>query len=153
MLNFTSQNDILPALEKLTPETPANFGVMTAQHMVEHLIVLMKISTGKLQVPLSRSEESAETFKQQLIYTDMEFPKGVKAKGIPEDKPLPLRNENLETAIAKLIAEIDDFHSFFKDNAEQKTLHPVLNWLNYDEWKIFHSKHFTHHFEQFGLVN
>lgn len=153
MLNFKSKDGILPHLEKLTPETEAKFGVMTAQHMVEHLILLMKISTGKLQIPLSRSEESAETFKQQLIYTDMKFPKGVKAKGIPEDQPLPLRYENLEVAIDKLISEIDDFHSYFGENPEQKTLHPVLNWLNYEEWKIFHSKHFTHHFEQFGLFN
>ncbi len=152
MLNFRSKNDILPHLKKLTPETEANFGVMTAQHMVEHLILLMKISTGKLQVPLSRSEESAETFKQQLIYTDMKFPKGVKVKGIPEDKPLPLRYESLETANDKLISEIDDFHSYFAENPDQKTLHPVLNWLNYDEWKTFHSKHFAHHFEQFGLL-
>ena len=152
MLNFKSKDDILPHLEKLTPETEAKFGVMTAQHMVEHLILLMKISTGKLQIPLSRSEESAETFKQQLIYTDMEFPKGVKAKGIPEDKPLPLRYENLEKSIEKLNMEIDDFHLYFTENPEQKTLHPVLNWLNYAEWKVFHSKHFTHHFGQFGLV-
>lgn len=152
MAEIFTPTELRKNLEALTPETPAKFGIMTPQHMVEHLILLMKISTGKIKIPLSGSEESAEKFKYQLIYTDMEFPKGVKAKGIPEDNPLPLRYENLETAVDKLTSEIDEFHSYFKANAEQKTLHPVLNWLNYEEWKVFHTKHFAHHFRQFGLI-
>ena len=33
-----------------------------------------------------------------------------------------------------------------------KTTNPVFGDLNYEEWIRFHSKHFAHHFKQFGLL-
>ena len=36
------KNEVPTLLEKLTPETEAKFGLMTPQHMVEHLTVSAK---------------------------------------------------------------------------------------------------------------
>lgn len=125
---------------------------MTAQHMVEHLSALVKISNGKLKTKLYKSEETAAKWKQSLIYTDSTFPKGFKAPMLPEYELPELDYSNLDEAKENLMNELSAFDEFYSDEESKLTLHPTLGNLNKDEWKIFHSKHFTHHFEQFNLV-
>lgn len=152
MVNIHNQNEILELLKKLNPETAPQFGIMTPQHMVEHLILLVKLSNGGIKGQLMRSEETAVKWKQGLIYTDMEFPMGVRIPGEEESVLTELRYENLEKALDKLEEEIKKFEDFFQNNSHESTMHPALGTLNHEEWTIFHNKHFTHHFKQFGLV-
>lgn len=152
MINIQSPKETFELLRKLTPETQAVFGIMTPQHMVEHLILLTKLSNGNLQGKLMRSEETAAKWKQGLIYSDMEFPKGIRVPHLPENTLAELRYENLERAINKLESEVINFEEFYKNDPEKSALHPALGLLNGNEWIVFHNKHFTHHFSQFGLV-
>ncbi len=152
MTNILNENELKNLLKNLTPDKKAVFGIMTPQHMVEHLILLVKLSNGGLKGQLIRSEETATKWKQGLIYSDMEFPQGIRVPGQEENTLPELRYENLEKAIEKLENEVKIFEEFYKDENEKSTMHPALGMLNYDEWKIFHTKHFTHHFKQFELV-
>ena len=152
MVNIHNQNETLELLRKLNPETAPQFGIMTPQHMVEHLILLVKLSNGGIKGQLMRSEETAVKWKQGLIYTDMEFPMGVRVPGEEESVLTQLRYENLEKAVDKLEDELQKFDEFFQNNSHESTMHPALGWLNHEEWTIFHNKHFTHHFKQFGLI-
>jgi len=36
-------------------------------------------------------------------------------------------------------------------NPDALKLNPTFGELNKAEWEIFHEKHFTHHFKQFGI--
>lgn len=152
MVNIHNQNETLELLRKLNPETAPQFGIMTPQHMVEHLILLVKLSNGGIKGQLMRSDETAVKWKQGLIYTDMQFPMGVRIPGEEESVLTELRYENLEKAVDKLDDEIKKFEDFFQNNSHESTMHPALGKLNHEEWTIFHNKHFTHHFKQFGLV-
>lgn len=152
MIDIQNHTEISDLLEKLTTETQPVFGIMTPQHMVEHLILLVKLSTGGIKGQLMRSEETAAKWKQGLIYTDMEFPQGIRVPGQEENTVPELRYENLEKAIEKLKSELKIFEEFHKDDIKKSTMHPALGLLNYDEWIVFHNKHFTHHFKQFGLI-
>lgn len=152
MIDFHNPEAFFSTLKKLSPKDQPQFGLMTPQHMVEHLILLVKISNGKIPQLLIFSVEKAEKWKQRLLYTDMEFPKDIKAPGLPQDSLLELHFENLTEAIEKLENEIIDFFSYFQNNSGVHTTHPILGELNELEWTLFHSKHFTHHFKQFGLI-
>lgn len=152
MIEIKNHEEISDLLKKLNPETQANFGMMTAQHMIEHLILLVKLSNGGIKGQLMRSEETAVKWKQGLIYTDMEFPMGIRVPGEEESILSELRYENLEKAIEKLESELKIFDEFYFNDKEKSTMHPALGLLNYDEWIVFHSKHFRHHFRQFGLI-
>lgn len=135
---------------KLVSDTSASFGIMTPQHMLEHLTLTVKISYGRIKLPDFEPSEKQLAQKQALIYTDIEFPKGLKAPGIGE-KLLDLRYQNLETAKTELLKSIEDYNSHFIEFHRDETIHPRFGKLNYEEWEKFHSKHFQHHLTQFGL--
>jgi oxepin-CoA hydrolase/3-oxo-5,6-dehydrosuberyl-CoA semialdehyde dehydrogenase len=144
-----TQTEIEKSLERLTENSSRLFGIMTPQHMVEHLIITFKLSSGRIKIPEFTPNEKQLGHKHLLLGTNMEFPKGIRAPGLPEDL-LPLRFDSLKTAKEKLLNAIEEFHTHFSDTPSELTLHPRFGKLNYDEWKIFHNKHLTHHLGQFN---
>ncbi|MFY8020551.1 MAG: DUF1569 domain-containing protein, partial [Bacteroidia bacterium] len=45
----------------------------------------------------------------------------------------------------------NSFVDFWEKHPESIFNHPVFGPLNKQEWMKFQSKHFTHHFTQFGI--
>ncbi|HYF01962.1 MAG TPA: DUF1569 domain-containing protein [Patescibacteria group bacterium] len=137
-------------VQKLMPETEALWGRMTPQHMVEHLIVTLKIANGKIRTKVAVSEAEVE-LRKKFLMGDAMFEKNIKNPVLGDELP-KLRNANLDEAREKFLKEIDDFYEFFKSNPEAKPVHPLFGELYKSEWERFHLKHFTHHFKQFGLL-
>lgn len=148
-LNFEDKANIISRLETLKVDQQPEWGIMTPQHMVEHLILTIKISNGGLAIPLAIPKEQVPQYQKVLLESEDEMPRGRKAKGM--DGLLGLRYESLENAIVKLDTEIEKFHAYFDENPNAKPVNPVLDEVGYQDWKTFHKKHFTHHFKQFNL--
>ncbi|MDX5340781.1 MAG: hypothetical protein LPK25_17275, partial [Cyclobacteriaceae bacterium] len=74
--------EINSRLESLKEDSQPIFGKMTAQHMIEHLILTIKISYGRIKIPHFEPSERQLKEKQNLLYTVMEFPEGIKAPGL-----------------------------------------------------------------------
>jgi hypothetical protein len=151
MINIQNLDHVFELLEKLSPETPALFGIFRPQHMVEHLTLVLKFSNGKLPQPLYSEPDRAKHIKHYTIHTDREMSRGFKAPMMTDELP-ELSEKNLASAILKLKQELDDFDIYFKAHPYSKPKNPVMGELDHREWIIFHNKHFTHHFKQFGLV-
>jgi len=117
--------------------------------MVEHLTISLKLSVGKIPIPVFEPNEKQLARKQALLFTDIPFPQGVKAPGLP-DTLLELRYPDLETAKAELIKSYEAYHLLFQENPKKHTPHPGFGLLNYEEWELFHAKHMDHHLGQFG---
>ncbi|MCH8495323.1 MAG: hypothetical protein LAT57_06790, partial [Balneolales bacterium] len=115
-LSASERETLLERFHKLTAETPAQFGLMSAQHMVEHVALTFSISNGRMEVDQTTPERLANITKRRLLQTDMEFPKGFKAPILPENETIPLVNENLELALQALESEIDAFERWFVEN-------------------------------------
>jgi len=148
-----TDTDLKPILAHLTPDTPALFGGMNAQNMVEHLAVTLKMSNGKIFRDLILDEEKSNIVKQHLIYSDAEMPKGIKSSTMG-DVPPPLLHANLYDAVEELYQEVIAFHAYFgQKEIEVLPIHPRAGKLNYQEWTVFHTKHFVHHFKQFNLLD
>jgi len=137
-------------LGKLLSNTQPEFGIMTAQHMIEHLILTIKLSYGRVTIPDFEPNEKQLAQKNALINSDMLFPKGIKAPGLP-DQLMDLKYPNLDSAIEQLLKSISEYHRTFNEEKSLTTTHPRFGKLTYDEWEKFHSKHFEHHFGQFGI--
>ena len=56
--------EIQGILENLKTDTPAKFGLMTAQHMVEHLIWITKVSVKRYGEPANPPTEGQQKFKK-----------------------------------------------------------------------------------------
>ena len=144
-----TKETLLQRIQHLSVTTEAQFGILTPQHMVEHLILTVKMSAGRIPIPEFVPNERQLAQKKALLFTDLPFPKGIKGPGLP-DTLLDLRFPDLETAKAELIKSWDAYQLLFKENPTKQTLHPGFGLLNFDEWERFHAKHNDHHLSQFG---
>jgi oxepin-CoA hydrolase/3-oxo-5,6-dehydrosuberyl-CoA semialdehyde dehydrogenase len=144
-----NRETLIQRLRQLSHNAEAKFGILTPQHMVEHLILTLKMATGRIPIPEVVPTEKQLAQKQALLFTDIPFPKGIKAPGLP-DTLLDLRFPDLETAKGELVKSWDAYQTLFRENPTKQTPHPRFGLLNFEEWERFHAKHLDHHLSQFG---
>jgi hypothetical protein len=70
-----------------------------------------------------------------------------------EGKLAKLRFFSLDEANAELLKQMEAFDTWYRENPDSTCMHPFLGPLNHDEWVKFHSKHITHHFKQFLILD
>lgn len=144
------KESILSRLKNLSEDSQREFGFMTPQQMVEHLIITVKLSYGRIKIPEFEPNEKQLMQKQALIYSNISFPRGIRAPGLG-DQLLDIRFSDLNNAKLELLKSIDDYGAYFNSTPEAKTVHPRFGKLTHQEWELFHQKHFEHHFGQFGI--
>lgn len=142
-------NQFLHYINKLTPDSKPLWGIMTSQHMVEHLLMTVKVSNGKVTVECFNPSEKVPTLKRILL-SERPLPKNFINPFIGK-RLLPLQFDSLKNAIDNFVLEIKDYYTFFEINPEALITNPTFGDLNKYEWDVFHNKHFTHHLEQFGI--
>ncbi len=148
-LDFLTTGSFI-ALEKLTPDTPPKWGVMSAQQMIEHLTHFYEVSVEEVPAKLYSPEAHLPKYMEFLM-SEKEFRENTKAPiELLGDVPMPLKNGSLGEAIKKLKDTVERFVKFFEE--DRKTLHPVFGQLNYEEWIRLHYKHVVHHLKQFDLL-
>jgi hydroxymethylglutaryl-CoA reductase len=145
-LDFTDKNEIVKSLSLLTADTKPTFGILTAQLMVEHLAITIQFSNGNR--PLLNYKE--ENRMIDYLLSNQEMPKGTKFFLVGNNLAEPITN-SLSEAIDFLIKELHDFDEYFIKNPNDKPTHGVFGNLDKSHWETAHSKHFTHHFKQFGI--
>lgn len=144
------ENDVPKLLSKLQADTPALWGKMSAQHMLEHICMVFALANGSIEAQLTTSKEHSEkTYRHTFIYKN-NFPKNLPIPGVPP-APAPLIFGTIDEAKAALLTAIDTFFAYHKDRNITCT-HIVLGDLNFEEWVFFQTKHISHHFTQFGLL-
>lgn len=147
--NYTQyiQQDALEILNNLQVDQKPNFGIMSPQHMVEHLSVSFKSSTKSYGEAPESPTEQHESFKK-FIFSDHPFDPSNPDKSKLE----ALRFENLDQAKEDLAKSIDRFYTFFEENPDAKPYNDFFGALSKEELERFHYKHLRHHFKQFSLV-
>lgn len=141
---------ILSALNQLTDEMQPLWGKMSPQHMIEHLLLALKLSSGKIETGIYTEERLLPVQKRFLI-SNRPLPK-LFINPIIGENLLPLEYETLDEAKQKFLDEINYYEKYFGLNPDFLQAHPVFGYLNKSEWDVFHKKHFEHHFSQFGIT-
>ncbi|APZ44908.1 hydroxymethylglutaryl-CoA reductase, degradative [Polaribacter reichenbachii] len=147
-INFLNIDDISERLNTLTKITKPVFGKMNGQQVIEHLSLLMQISNGKIDADYYVSDEKTAR-RKPFLDTDGELHIGFRA-AILSDEPTPEKFNSIQEAIDDLVVQINDFKNHFTETTTEN--HPFFGELDYEYWKKFHVKHFTHHFKQFNLL-
>lgn len=146
-----NRNWIEEKLSKLTEDTKPEWGMMTAQHMVEHFEFFHRMSIGAIPTEIVTPEKHLEKVQDSLFTYDpmvKKFDHPLLKKGETE----ALRFSNLDEAKKALLKAYDDFDGYFKENPEAKTPNTVFGMLDKELWDLLNRKHYYHHFEQFGLI-
>lgn len=139
-------------LSKLSEASEPKWGIMTPQHMVEHLEYTYKIAAGEIQDFEVATPEKILDKVHASLYNYQKFPKNTNFPQLEKDKLAPLHHPNLETAIEKLKEKREKYIVFFKENPDAKLKNLVFGELNRYESYLLERKHLNHHFEQFGLL-
>jgi hypothetical protein len=143
-------NHQIAVLEHLESDKKPAWGIMTPQHMVEHLSATMRISNGKLYLPLHINADKIPA-RMAFLFSDEPFQRNVRlSEGPPSLRPL--HTESLLAARILLKRMIEAFDAHYVTNPDDCPIHPLFGPLNRDQWIRFHQRHMNHHFEQFGLA-
>ena len=149
MFVATELEVVLPIFDKLTATTPALWGMMSSQRMVEHLVDVIRIATGENTQGLLIDEEKLPSMLR-FLESDKPMAKEIQVPFATAD--MPLRHEEIELAIDEYIDVYLTFEELYENNPDLTNVHPYYGPLNFDQWKRLHAKHLTHHFNQFGLI-
>ena len=139
----------LEILENLEEKKSASWGKMTPQKMIEHLSDCIYMSCGIGNHELLIPEEKIKGM-QAFLYSEKEMPQNILVPFAKENTPL--RNTDIELALDEFTMAWVDFEEMYSEDSKKTALHPYYGNLNYEQWLLLHSKHFTHHFTQFGLM-
>lgn len=142
---------VAKALDKLTEAHTPKWGILTPQHMVEHLEFFIQMAMGKVETEIITPEKRIERFKESL-FNYRAMPRSFDHPLLKEKELEVLRFGNLAEAKAALLTAIDDYETFFKENPGIETPNTVFGMLDKQLWDLMNRKHFHHHFSQFGLV-
>ena len=145
------QHQFIKLLQDADPSTQPKWGRMSFQHMVEHMVLVMKNANGKLKVAeMKTPPEKIQAF-QDFIMSDKEFRENTKSPAFPEE-PLPLRFSSVQEGIDKLEKEIKDYFNVYEATPGLKITNPVFGDLDYELSSTLLYKHAQHHLKQFGLL-
>ncbi|MFY9243490.1 MAG: hydroxymethylglutaryl-CoA reductase, degradative [Polaribacter sp.] len=149
-IDFLDEVSVHKKLSTLNNEMKPVFGMMNSQQMIEHLSAVTKIANGNWKVDVYVSEEKTAR-RKPFLDTENELQTGFKASFL-SDEPSELKFNSIEEAIDDLIEQVNYFIKVFTEEENRTIVHPFFGELNFEYWKKFQVKHFTHHFKQFGLV-
>jgi len=141
----------LPAmLRTLAGDQEPNFGLMTAQHMVEHLTYVTKVFMKRV------GEPEAEMTKSQLYFQKF-MAKGCPfqyrpKEGVTKADLNALRSPDMETAIQGLEAATKQFYAHSEENPTFKSYNPMMGEFTTDQLELFAYQHGRWHAHQFGLI-
>lgn len=141
-------DEILEKMNHLDSDTSPNWGSMNALQMVEHLSDLNFISSEKVVLPLQTPEKYLPKYLQFLDGED-KMPRNFKVDFVTV---ADTRHDHLDDAIDEFVESWLAFEDCFEENPSKTVMHPLYGPLNFEQWKRLHSKHITHHLEQFGLL-
>ncbi len=147
--------DYLKAVPQMIEDLKANatpsFGVMTPQHMLEHLIWVTKSSIKDMGPAPDKSELPEKVLKFMHFIESgkpMKYiPKDVNADDLPE-----LRLASLDEAKKGLLGAIDRLVNDFQQRGDRPYFNPMMGVVSPQHMMSFHQRHYVHHLEsQFGL--
>lgn len=143
-------NELPKLLENLKADTAPNFGLMTAQHMVEHLLWVIKSTAKKYE-----GERENPPNKRQLGFQKF-IKNGCHIQHRPSDKTkadLPaLKYSSLEEAISFMPEAIQRFYNFWDANPDYMPYGSFMGEMPFEDIELFHFMHFKFHLWQFGLI-
>lgn len=131
---------------ELKTDMDPTFGIMTPQHMVEHLIWVIKSATKDFGPPPETFTEGQQKFMRFIE-------KGANFKYMPSDKKAseldPPRMSDLQSAIDVIPEAIQRLYSHSEDHV---FFNPFMGKVSFSDMELMQAQHFKWHLEeQYGL--
>ena len=152
-MNFEKENflrtKLVSLLHQLKTDEPARWGKMNARQMIEHMIDVMMVASGKIKLPVTTPADRLLKLREFMM-SEKPFQENMKSPALGE-APAPLKKHTKEAAIGKLQEEIIYFFEAFEKKPDLKTTNPVFGELDFEMNIQLLYKHSLHHLKQFGI--
>lgn len=147
-----TEDKIKEALDRLTEDSKPKWGILTPQHLVEHLEEGYRILSGEIQdFDIVTPEKILEKVHASL-YNYEKFPRHTQFPTMKKGELEDLKHPDLATAKEKMLEAREQYVNFFKENPNAVLKNMVFGMLDRYESYLLERKHLNHHFEQFGLI-
>ncbi len=143
-------NSFPELLNNLNIDTKANFGLMTPQHMVEHLIMALGSATTKFEGERIKPASEQQLGMQQFIKSGSVLVHRPSEK-TKADLP-PLKYASLEEAITNIPDAVEKYYAFQDNNPNYIPYASFMGEVSYEDVELFHYMHIKYHLWQFGLL-
>lgn len=140
-------NRIIDRINKLTPETKAQWGKMSVDQMLAHCNVpyQMVFVQGKYKKPTGIKKVLVKLFAKNAVVGPKPYPKN----GRTAPDFIITESKNFEVEKNKLISYIMKVKKLGKQHFDNKESHS-FGRLSIQEWNTLFSKHIDHHLTQFN---
>ena len=138
-------------LNSLTLDTKANFGLMTPQHMVEHLIMALGSATTKFEGERIKPATEPQLGMQKFIQNGSVLVHRP-SKKTKADLP-PLKYASLEEAITNIPDAVEKYYAFQDNNPNYIPYASFMGEVSYEDVELFHYMHIKYHLWQFNLLS
>ena len=143
-------NEYIPLLQQLKGDEKGNWGVLSAQGMIEHMTDSIGVAWGRISQPLQTPDHLLERMRTFAL-GEKEFKPGT-PNSLMTDTPAPLRKASIADAVSELDNEIKNFVAYYHANPTAIITNPFFGDFNYKEWLHLLHKHAVHHLKQFSLI-
>ena len=138
-------------LRQLSPDQEPNFGLMTPQHMVEHLVMTTKLFSRRKGDPVSNPPTPGAAGFRSFVDRGCPFEHRPKPDVTKADLP-DLKFNNMDEAITELESAILAFYAFGDADPKYKGYNPRVGEYDMEELDLIIGRHAKWHAYQFGLV-
>lgn len=136
-------------LNQLQTSSEPSFGLMTPQHMIEHLTVSIKIAVKRDGEPEVPTPDRQLGFKRFIE-------KGAVLRHRPSEKTRedlpPLKYASLEEALSHFPEAVERFYSHFEAQPDFMFYNRFMGELSFEEIELFTYQHVRYHLWQFDLL-
>jgi oxepin-CoA hydrolase / 3-oxo-5,6-dehydrosuberyl-CoA semialdehyde dehydrogenase len=147
-----SDEKIVECLNKLTENSKPQWGILTPQHLLEHLEHGYRIMSGEIQDFEIATPEKILDKVHNSLYNYDKFPMGTQFPTMKKDELEDLIHPNFETAKTKFFEARESYKTYFKENPEAVLKNMVFGEMNKYASYLLERKHLNHHFEQFNIL-
>ncbi len=138
-------------LQQLDPATPARWGKMNVQQMIEHYAGdAVRNASGRLKIDtIITPPENLERMREFMM-SDKPFKENTPNPLMSEEPPM-LRYKTVQGAIGALQQELIYFFEAFEKEPQLVIRNPFFGDLNFEQNVQLLYKHALHHLKQFGV--
>jgi len=138
------KQDIIDRINKLTPESKAQWGKMNVGQMLAHIQVPIGVAEGTKTIKRTLFGRIIGPLAKPMIYNEKPF-----KRHLPTDPSFIMLNEekDFETEKQNLLVMVNTF----SEESIVNEVHPFFGKMTKEQWSKGTWKHLDHHLQQFGV--
>jgi len=138
------KQEIIDRINKLTPQSPAQWGKMNVAQMLAHLQVPIGVAEGTNKIKRTLFARIVGPLAKPILYSNKSF-----KRSLPTDPSFVMIGS--EKDFKKEKQNLVEMVSSFSEKNIVNEVHPFFGKMTKEQWSIGTWKHLDHHLQQFEV--